>query len=192
MALEEPVSGPDDLDALLRRELRVAPSAAFLPGVRARVAADRIARRDWLWRLLVPAGACVVTCAAALSLLSMGTVAPPAPAAPGLPVPAAVPSITAEVALESGASRPAPVADRVASLVRAEVLPPVIVDEAQRAAIRSVLFMVEQGTLTAEAFMRTNPSSFQPVEDGVRPIALPAVEVSPIPVGGVLQAGTNK
>ena len=192
MALEQQVNGHDDLDALLRRELQVVPSAAFLPGARARVAAERIAGGDWPWRALVPAGALVVVCAAVLFVALGGrTVTPPVPAAPRLAMLAPIESIPADAALPARAYEPERPA-RPTPRTRAEALPQVIVDRRQHAALQSVLAMVEQGALTAEAFAGTIPSSLLPITQDVRPIEVPAVEVSPIPVGGVLQAGPEK
>ena len=192
MALEGHVNAPDDLDALLRRELGVVPSAAFLPGARARVAAERIAGGGWPWRALVPAGAFVVACAALLFVAPVGrTVMPPPPGAPRLAMLAPIESIPADAGTLPVAYEPERSA-RPAPRTPAEALPRVIVDRRQHAALQSVLTMVEAGRLTAEAFAETTPSSLLPVTESVRPIEVPAVDVSPIPVGGVLQSGSDR
>lgn len=193
MALEEHVNGPDDLDGLLRRELGVVPSAAFLPGARARVAGERIAGGDWPWRALVPAGAFVLVCVTVL-LVPLGERAgtPPVPAAPGLPMLAPIVPVPAAAGILARADEPEPSASRPAPRTRAQDLPRVIVDQRQHAVLQSVLTMVEEGTLTADAFAGTIPSSLLPITEGVRPIEVPAVEVSRIPVGGVLQSGPDK
>ena len=192
MALEQHVNGPDELDALLRRELGVVPSAAFLPGARARVAAERIAGGDWPWRALVPAGAFVVACAAVLfAAAGMRMVTPPVPSAPRLAMLAPIASRPGDAGILAAAHEPERSA-RPTPRTRAEAPPRVIVDRRQHAALQSVLTMVEQGTLTAEAFAGTIPPSLLPITQDVRPIEVPAVEVSPIPVGGVLPSEPDR
>ena len=84
---------------------------------------------------------------------------------------------------------------RSAARIRAVALvtePEVVVDERQRAALITVLRMVQQGRLTEERFANTVPPSLQPIKDRVRRIGVDELAVSPIETGGVLQSGTEK
>lgn len=187
---------PDDFDALLRRTMEVEPSPAFLPRVRERVAKEQPAW-NWSWGMFAAAGATVVAILIAVSM--PGTDNPPPPAVPQAPVIHATAPIPAAVkpAADSDIER-AP-AQRVARVARAQVsrpptgdMPPVIVDERQRAALNAMVRMVAQGHLTNEAFAQTVPPSLQPIEEKVTGIAITPLVVSPIVVGGVLHVGPEE
>jgi hypothetical protein len=181
----------DDVTALLRRELDVVPSPAFVPGVRARVAAEAMARPGWSWRRLVPAAAAVVLCAAAVFLrVPSTTSAPPGPGGPALPTPLA--AQPAPGAAAPGGTVPPRIPARRLPRARTDDRTVVIVDAGQRAAIQRYLVMVSEGRVTTDALAGTNVPSLQPVTAAMHPIGVAAVAVSPIPVGGVLPSGTEK
>jgi hypothetical protein len=68
----------------------------------------------------------------------------------------------------------------------------VVVDQNQRAALRTLVGMIDQGRLTAEAFVLTTPQSTDAIADQVVPITIPPVPVSTITPGGVLHNDTQR
>lgn len=194
MAREQRVDLPDDFDALLQNEMAVVPSTAFLPRVRQRVAVEDMRAARGTWRVLVPAGALAAAFALAISFggLTDRVSPPPPPDRPVLQTMAPVPPVNAApaetpVMRVSGLRRPAG-----APRIRSANEPPVIVDERQRAALSAVLRMVQQGRLTEATFAGTVPPSLQPIRNGVVPVGVNALAVSPIEAGGVVQVGTER
>jgi hypothetical protein len=199
MAGNTPMNAPDgirlpdpmDVEQLLRREMAVAPSPGFLPRVRARIEGESFSSR-WGWRWLVPAGA-VAACGAlaVAAVLSSGSVtAPVGPAAPSLAVGQPIrmidpPPVPRTLPAHAGA-RIAPGVDRVA-IVTAPQQPMVIVDERQRAALLTLARIIRDGKLTDESFANTTPVTLQAIRDGVVPLEVIPVAVSPIGGDGVLQ-----
>ena len=203
-----------ELDRLLRQELSVEPSAGFLPGVRARMERERDASTTagpirvpwWLrrpsWQLA--AGLAVLVLTAGTLLIVRAPVAPdstpttrvasveappvdPAKRVPPAPAPSELTVLTERLA-QSRAPRtvgPRPRGD-VPSVE-------VIVAPGQRAAISRVMELVNDGRLTEASFVASRPSEIPVIEDvTTTPIAVDALMVSPVVVGGVLQKGTER
>jgi hypothetical protein len=193
VAQEDHVKLPDDFERLLRTEMSVVPSPAFLPGVRQRVATEEMRGSKWTWRILVPAGALAAASALAISLSGVTDAVNP-PDAPARPVLQTMAPIARVMPLP--ANYPVarenlhPPVRRVAIATPAE--PTVVVDERQRTALNTLLRMVHQGRLTEAAFAETVRTSLEPIRDGVVPLGVDALAVSPIEAGGVLQSGTEK
>jgi hypothetical protein len=202
-----------ELDRLLRQELSVEPSPAFLPRVRARVEADRAASAGpgaswrltaWLpggWRPLLATAAVVLLLAAGTLLRQTGPGSPQAvPAAPERTVAAAPPPGKVERPSPSTVAGAATAPFRQPG--RAAVLFPqrprtglaaapeaaVIVDQRQRVGIERLMDLTRSGSLTDASFVPAPDGSVEEVT--VAPIPVDLLTVSPIPVGGVLQKGT--
>ena len=178
---------PDiDVDALLRRELSIEPSPEFLARVRERIGAEP-QRSTWHWRVLLPASAAAL-CMTAIVLVAGGDpvthpAAPPAPAlSTGSPIVAHRPPGVEEHVVPPPAAVPA--ASRVAVARRD---PEVIVDESQRAALAVLFGIIRDGRLTDQSFARTTPVSLQAMREGIAPVDVAPLAVSPIGVDGVLQ-----
>jgi hypothetical protein len=196
MAQHEPVDPLSEFDALLMQELSVTPSREFLPRVRERIRLEPARSR---WSLVAPLVAAAVIVLGiglwfwngaddpvSLSSPIVSTVSPspvepsarlssPEPRVPGPEPP--VPSLQPRVptfALRGTVGKPKP----------EYRTPDVLVDQRQRAALVSMLRLINQGQLTEDSFKTTTPA---PAEIGVEPVAL-----SPIVVGGVLPSESDR
>jgi hypothetical protein len=198
MAQTDPVELPDDFERLLREELSVEPSPAFVARVRADASAVRL-RPVWTRWLLPLAGAAALAVAALVWMPS-----PDKPHASLLPSGAPPPVIARSTPPRVASREPEP-AHPVASpprAVRTRAPGPdpatatssfaVIVDQNQRAALRTLVAMIDQGRLTAEAFAKTTPQSTEAIADQMVPITIAPVPVSTIAPGGVLQNDTQR
>lgn len=190
-----------ELDRLLREELSVEPSPAFLPKVRARIEeeADRPRRSRWLWGLTVwqAAAALVILVVAAWFVTRYGTpdgdlpvgvvaeqTTPPAPAPDRAP---SVAAVQPRIPQPPPIHRPQPaVRTRAASAKE----PAVLVDARQRVAIREVMALVGAGKLTEESFVPAPPVELGEIE--VPPIAAGLVPVSASAASGVQQKGSDR
>ena len=198
MAETDPVDLPDDFDTVLRQELSIEPSPAFAARIRADASALR-PRSSWTSWLLPLAGAAALAVATFVWIPFPGepvaTLPPPASAPP-----ASAPAVTAEstpsraaaATTKPLASSPSPARRATArsqkqSTVASAASSAVVVDQNQRAALRALVGMIDQGRLTAEAFAKTTPQSTEPIADQVVPITIAPVPVSTIAPGGVLQ-----
>ena len=190
MAREERVKLPDDFEALLREEMAAVPSVGFLPRVRGRIVEESAASPVWPWRRLAFGGA-LAALGVAIWLANVGEsvmvppIPPPAIVHAADPVPPVV--LSPEVPLRREA-----VVRRSAVPQRIRQAPVVMVDARQRAAVGALIRLVQEGTLTGEAFEKTAPTSLQPIRERVLPVGVVPLAVSPIADGGVLQAETEK
>ena len=192
MAQHEPVDPLLEFDSLLKQELAVSPSPEFLPRVRERIRNEpRPPRWTSLW-LVAPLTATAATLVLAVGL-AYWTANDTSPAAPPPPAVSVASAATHANVASSNAPSPEYPPSRLA-LRRASRVPSteprvpnteyrtppaeVIVDQRQRAALLSMIRMINDGHLTGESFKDTRQP---PVEIGVEPLA-----VSPIVVGGVL------
>lgn len=193
MAREEGVDLPAEFESILRAEMGNVPSAAFLPRVRQRVAAERMRASTWTWRTLVPAGALAAAAGLAIAFTGMtGPVTtPPPPERPVLqtlaPISRVMP-LPANYPVARERPRPSVSPKAIAPVIE----PAVIIDERQRAALNVVLRMVQQGRLTEAAFAATVPTSLEPIKHGVVRVGVNALAVSAIQPGGVLPIETDK
>lgn len=185
---------PMDFERLLRREMAIAPSAEFLPRVRERLSVES-SPAQWGWRWLFPAGAAAAACTAILVLSVLSSdrasvaVPPPAPSlAVAQPIRVFEPPAMEARTLpthDEATSSPA-VAFRVATATPPSEAP-VIVDEGQRAALAILMGVIRDGKLTDASFAKTTPVSLGAIRDGVVPLEVVPVTVSPIGGDGVLQ-----
>lgn len=186
MAQHEPVDPLLEFDALLTKELSVTPSPEFLPRVRERIRLEPDRSRWSLfavrWSLGVPlAAAAIIVLGVGLSVLS--ETRPQAPTPPAFSVASAHPHPRIpEYPVPNTESRLPKPEYRVPNPEYRT--PEVIVDQRQRAALVSMLRLINQGQLTEDSFKTTTPV---PAEIGVEPVA-----VSPIVVGGVLPSETER
>jgi hypothetical protein len=184
MADTERVDLPEEFDALVRRTLAVEPSPEFLPRVRERIVDCRPSRWMAPWMLAGGVAAAAVTLAIGLAWFPRAPVVsplpPPAPAmvASARPGPT-LPVIQPAASPRAHAIRPRPVGAPQASTV----VPVVIVDQRQRAALNKFVRMAQQGNLNLAP---VEPATNLAIEEQLMPIAVEPVAVSPIPVGGVL------
>jgi hypothetical protein len=176
-----------DPEALLRAEMAVVPSAAFLPRVRERVAEERV-RPRLLWSWFAPGVVLPAAAAFAAVLMAPADAVPPAaPPAPLLAVASAPGPVTMPV-LES--VRPLPDQRVLALDGRPPASPAIIVDPRQRAAIDALVRLTYQGKFE-EGSAAASPTLLQPIAETVVPVAVAPVQVSPIGAGGVMQTGTE-
>lgn len=182
---------PSEWERLLRQELSIEPSSAFAPRVRQRVAAEpqRSAWRPWTFALAGVGAAAGVL--AVLLPLTTGTVVPPGaepvkPTEVPVSTTARVPLLAATERLEPPPARRKPAAHAERVEPAPSDLPVVIVDERQRAALRTLFRLIEQGQVSGNAFERTVPVSLEPVADQVTAITVQPVVVNAILPGGVL------
>ena len=192
MAGDKPLNLPDDLERLLRRTLSVEPSPAFLPRVRQRIAEGPPPSR-WLSGWVLTAAGAVALGVVAVALLPGTPASPPrAPLAPSLPM-----------AQPISASLPAPIEPAVAANRPRRALPDrrisdvvktaeVLVDQRQRAALSTLVQMVQSGRITEQAFAKTTPPSLDAIRGQIVPVDVAPVSVSPLAVDGVLQKGTER
>jgi hypothetical protein len=203
-----------ELDRLLRQELSVEPSAGFLPGVRARIERERDASATagrirvpwWLrrpsWQLAAGLAMHVVAVSTLLLMRS--------PTTPGSTPTTDVATTEAPAVdpVKRVLSPPAPseltvLTERLAQSRAPRTVGPrprgdvpsveVIVAPGQRAAISRVMELVNDGRLTEASFVASRPSEIPVIEDvTTTPIAVDALMVSPVVVGGVLQKGTER
>ena len=182
---------PGDFDRLLRRQLSVEPSAAFLPKVRERIAAQSSRRAGWSpWTVGFGAAAVLVLLVVWLK---------PQPSPVGVPAPsqAAVTPKGQPSGPSADAGRDVPGFRRsrpvrrprqpmAVAAVTSPHEPVVIVDERQSVAVAAVYRLVLEGKLTSEAFAHTTPQSLEPIRNQLIPLSVRPLDVSPITVGGVL------
>lgn len=181
---EERVELAGEFDALLRSEMAVVPSTAFLPRVRARMADDEVVSpfRFW-WMVVVPVAAVAVLILVPVAWLQVPVATPAAPDAPVIQVGAPVAPLAGDPVA------PAPVQVTTVRHFAATPVPDaavVIVDERRRAGLAALIGMTQEGRITKEAFAQPAAAPLQPITDTVVPIAAPPVQVSPIVEGGVL------
>ena len=188
-----------EFDDLLQQELSVTPSPEFLSRVREAVRAEPARNRWSLFALrsslfalrgslISLAAAAVIVLAAGLSLYVGEDQRPTPPASPsiaGFHARPAVPNEPAPLPLPktpSGARRTTNNEQRTTN--SEQRTPEVLVDQRQRAALVSMLRLINQGQVTEDSFKTTTPA---PAEIGVDPVA-----VSPIVVGGVLPSESDR
>jgi hypothetical protein len=194
MAGDRDIKLPDAFDRLLRREMSIEPSPAFLPRVRERIEREPT-RRLWHWSPWM-SGAAVAAALSALiavgTMLNLHVAAPSTPDAPvlraGDPIarPAAPPNVVQPLrAVPRDVVQPLrAVPERAIPAVDAPV---VVIDQRQRVALATLFRMVGDGRLTEEKLAATGRTSMQPIRDQVAPVGVKPVELSPIAVGGVQQ-----
>ena len=203
-----------ELDRLLRQEMSVEPSASFLPGVRARIERERDASAAagpirvpwWLRRpswqlaaglavLVLTAGTLVVVRAPvtpdSTPTTSVAAVEPPpvesVKRVPPPPAPSELTVLTERLAQSRAPRTVGP--RRRGDVPSVEV----IVAPGQRAAISRVMELVNEGRLTEASFVASRPNEIPVIEEvTTTPIAVDALMVSPVVVGGVLQKGTER
>jgi hypothetical protein len=194
-----------EFDALLQQDLSVTPSPEFLPRVRERIRLEPARSR---WSLFAVRPSLVAVAAAAIIVLAVGVTiwirsdAPPDPA-PGIastnPQPKPNPKVpstahpstdvarghpTPRTGLRPSATghRPPATGHRIADT--GHPTPDVLVDQRQRAALVSMLRLINDGQLTEDSFKNTTPS---PAQIDVQPVT-----VSPIVVSGVLPSESGR
>ena len=202
MAQQHDVKLPDDFDDLLRQTLSVEPSVAFLPRVRERVAATTPRRLDLRWAFAGAVGLAAAVLALAIWLAPSAQIdrpqtAPVVASAPPSPLDGTLPSSAVleaqpprHTAVREPGSRPRGAGIQEKTAVRSEPAA-VIIDGRQQAAIASVMQLVAEGKLTTESFAGTTPLSVEAIKDGVLPVVVTPVHVSPFAPGGVLQKEPN-
>ena len=189
---------PDGFDALLRSEMTIDPSPAFLPRVRERL--DReAAPRSWQWSRWITGAAAGALCAAiaAGAVLDLGADRRPvAPAAPVLRTgdPISVPAGTRSLVVPPFSAAAAPLTAQPVRTAAPVVRPSpaaselrVLVDDRQQKALATLFRMVREGRITEETLAATAQASLDPIRQQVTPVGVKPLEPSPIPVGGVLQ-----
>ena len=198
-----------ELDLLLRQELSVEPSPAFLPRVRARVEREGtpgstlhgLAVSTWWrrprWQLTVAMATLV---AVAGTILLQRAPVMPAPAVAGVATnqaPVSLAPVTPLPEAPTASELTMPTQRLATARARRAVVPrrlprvpavEVIVDPGQRQAIAQVLALVNSGRLTEASFVVSRASE-RPAIDEVTttPIVVEPLAVSPFAGGGVLQ-----
>ncbi len=185
---------PYEFDRLLRQELSVEPSPAFAVRVRERVAEQH--RTPWWRARWIPAIATAWTLASIAIAVTVPAIArwTSTPVPPGGPVvrvvsvqhPASDPVMSPQ---PQPSASPVSFTRRPASAEvrgRPEVIPEVIVDGRQRAALATLFRMMEQGRVSGDSFGATVPVSLEPIADHMGNITVLPVVVSAMPPGGVL------
>ena len=195
MAGQRDVDLPDAVDRLLRHELSLEPSAAFLPRVRERIDHESASAswNWWSWMTSAAAAAAVCAVIAVVTMAKLGVVAPPsAPPAPTVVQPfRAAP--TTPVVVQPFRAAPVVQPFRVAQTAVARGgpspidAPAILVDERQRTALAAMVRMIRDGRLTEDTLAATGRTSLQPIREQVTPVGVKPVELSPIAVGGVQQ-----
>ena len=194
MADHTPINLPDEFEALLRESMAVEPTPQFAARVRQQIELEPQKKR-WNWTWVIAAGAACAALVLAIVLplsRSHGNEA--------LPVPAAVPAPSVEIARAPHQEFPGAAANSERARVepssapierlqpgikrrpeRSE-FPTVIVDPRQRAALNALARLGAQGTVSEEVLdkLADAPASV-PASIAVDPLV-----VSPIAVGGVL------
>ena len=181
---------PDGFDALLRSEMAVEPSTAFVPRVRERLDSEPAPRfwHGWMTLAAAAGAVCAVLVAGAAVNLRIAS-RPAAPQAPvlltGAPIarPPGVPSLAQP--LRAGAAAVIQ-SSRPAAEIRSGDSPVVLVDERQHTALMTLFQMVREGRLT-EKTASSVQTSLEPIREQVAPVSVKPLEVSPIVLGGVLQ-----
>lgn len=195
-----------EFDRLLREELSIEPSPAFLPRVRARIEeAERGSRRAawlWGWPVWQVASALTIILVAVWFVTRDGTQpstqVPAGVIANGTPTREVVPpdpSPSAPVAVRpkipaAASTQHRPDARARATAAATALEPAVIVDARQRVALREVMALVGAGKLTEESFVPAPPVGVEEID--VPPIAAGVVPVSASTTGGVQQKGFER
>lgn len=188
MADEDDVKVSDEFDALLRQELSIEPSLAFV--ARVRQCAREQDPPGWRARRAPALGslAAVASLAVAVTVpASHRWTSPPLAPAP----PALAAAFVQHPSVDEGSMAVTPSRSRAKNLGpapprRPRVFPEVLVDRRQRAALTTWLRMVEQGRLSGDSFAATVPISLEPIADLLGDITVAPVTVSALPPGGVL------
>ena len=201
MADKNDLDLPVAFEQLLRDELSVEPSPAFMAQVRARVGDEARRRRWWQARLISAFGFCTALASLAVASFVPAPVrwtTPPMPPSPpavhilAVHSPPRIPLLPS--AVSASAYREVPPAGGVRALSAGlyDGTPPsileqtIIVDQRQRAALRTLFTMMEQGRVSGHSFRATVPVSLEPIADGLGEITVTPLVVSALPPGGVM------
>jgi len=186
----EPTGMPPDFEELLRRQMAIEPSPGFLPVVRRRIRAQP-GPVVGHWRRYCVAGAVALAGIVMIAVMPFRSSPAPLPALPRSPQLASVNQIPSvrpqplEVMSTGALHKRAPVSRRPAGRVR--VGPGVLVDQRQRAALVTLIQMIDNGRLSEASFANTHPTSLEPIRNGVTALEVMPMTVSPIGRDGVLQ-----
>ena len=191
MADKDVLELPDELDRLLRQELAIEPSSSFAARVRRHVS-EQPQPSPWWRARWIPALGSLATVASIAWALAVPAVVrwtrlpvpPPAPAARATSI--HHPSVDPTLVFRTEAARSTLSSTPSTAAMHRDAPPEVLVDGRQRAALSTLLRMMERGSLTAESFAATVPVSLEPIADHLGEITIAPVVVSAMAPGGVL------